>query len=141
MAWTFQLFFMTFFVTCFAMADHHFHDGTFAGKGLKTYADGTTKTYSLEVTFGEGKIAFQYQLPSGPVGYELELAYEKIGFFKVADIGQGYCGPTFCHFSVNLENNTIEEWSFLFQGDHRKKFGSIKGPTVQAFWDEELDRK
>ncbi|MBI1859596.1 MAG: hypothetical protein HYR96_01595 [Deltaproteobacteria bacterium] len=128
-------------IASFAVSQDRFPEGVFAGKGLKTYADGTTKTYTLEFTIKGNQLNFSYQLPSGPVGYALELTYEKFGFFKVGTIGEGYCGASFCHYSVQLDPETVEEWTFLFDGSHLKKVGSLTGPKVHAYWDEDLKQK
>lgn len=134
--------FSLFLLARLASAAELFPEGSFAGTGVKTFDDGTTKNYQVAMKSAGNQLDFTYEFPEkAPIHFSLKLTFDKSGFFKIGDIGEGYCAKTSCHYSVKLGPNVVEQWTYFFQGNDLFKTGSLRTENKSNYWEERLQRE
>lgn len=133
---------ISFFLSTGLLAMDGFPLGEFSGTGVKRFPDGTSKNYEVTMKSTGMALDFTYVFPGiSPIGFSLAMTFEKNGFFKVGNIGEGYCGEKMCHWQVSLGADDVEEWTLTFIENRVEKLGSRIHGTAKNFWEESLVKK
>ena len=119
-----------------------FPEATFTGSGVKQFPDGKSKSYQISMRSHASQLDFRYEFPGiDPIDFSLQFTFEKNGFFKVGEIGSGYCGKNSCHWQVKLGVDDTEEWTLFFNENRLEKLGSRLHGGEKNYWEELLTRQ
>jgi len=136
------VFLISFLFVSSVFAMEGFPEGEFSGTGVKRFPDGQTKTYEVKMKSSASRLDFTYLFPGiDPIGFYLQMTFEKNGFFKIGTLGSGYCGEKSCHWQVKLAEDDTEEWTLFFVGDRVEKLGSREHGDQKNYWEESLVKK
>lgn len=119
-------------------------DGSFTGKGDWKDQAGNKGQYEADVQIQNNRISSVYRFPSSSMTVDLQLEVDNNEFFKVSmngqEVGSGYCIGIQCHFSVTVEDCTVEE-TMTFYDNHLYRLGSKTEGGTLITWVEALDVK
>ncbi|HAZ15005.1 MAG: hypothetical protein A2X86_21985 [Bdellovibrionales bacterium GWA2_49_15] len=123
----------------------NFPVGNYHGKGYGIEQNGQESHYLVEARVGENKIESTYHfINGGTQKFTLAANFGKHGHFDVLSgskkIGAGYCMSIWCHYTLKMGKNTVEETVTFFQ-NHLYRLGQKKINGKLISWEEDLEQE
>jgi hypothetical protein len=126
-----------------AMAMTALPDGSYSGKGEWKDQAGAKGDYTLTVKVAKNTLTSVYNFTGGSKTFIMEAPLDQNGFFPVnsggKQVGSGYCFSVQCHYTIAIDQLTLEE-SLTFYQDHLYRTGSkTDGSGKTIAWEEATD--